>query len=238
MVMNRAVLVSVLIGALMLSAGCTSVPKAPSVKGDNRVEVNNHTAVELQQCKDELANTKIMLTETHRLADSSTVALSQMAARFASLQGYLNSQRTSKQANAVTAHPASLEQTFIPVPSSKVYVLHFPFNSAVVDLTSKSAMDLQDATKHAQLIFVRGRTDGVTDTPGEEKIAKARAEAVENYLVSTGIDRTRIRTSYQGVGDRIADNSTLTGREKNRRAEVEIYSYMPQTTVLSSKKPE
>ena len=62
---------------------------------------------------------------------------------------------------------------------------------------------------------------------GESRIAKARANAVRDYLVASGVDPNRIRTTHQPSGDHLADNRNPQGRHLNRRVEIEVYRILP-----------
>lgn len=67
---------------------------------------------------------------------------------------------------------------------------------------------------------IEGHTDNV-DTPERNmKLSQQRAESVVNYLVDKfGIDRTRLSAKGFGETRPIAYNTTLEGRQKNRRIE-------------------
>jgi outer membrane protein OmpA-like peptidoglycan-associated protein len=216
---------------VMLSlAGCTSVPKAPTVSANGRTPINAKAEVDLQSCRSDLNNTKLLLGETARLADSASTSLSQVTARCA----------VSRSMAAPYAQPAP-QANAAPVATgpaqswtgNTVFVLRFGFGSCEINLTDTSAIELSDAARTAQLIVIRGRTDGRTDTAGEARVAKARAEAVRSYLVAQGIDTARIRATYQATGDFIADNQTEAGRALNRRAEIEVYQTQPLHQTLA-----
>lgn len=65
---------------------------------------------------------------------------------------------------------------------------------------------------------------GHTDTKGSDEanmnLSKTRADAVREYLVSQGIDESRIRSEGKGETQPIADNATPEGRATNRRVEI------------------
>jgi outer membrane protein OmpA-like peptidoglycan-associated protein len=70
------------------------------------------------------------------------------------------------------------------------------------------------------------RIEGYTDPTGGDQInrplSRARAQAVRNYLVSRGLDPSRLVAEGRGSSDPIADNSTEAGRAINRRVELVI----------------
>ena len=72
-------------------------------------------------------------------------------------------------------------------------------------------------------IDIDGHTDNVGERRKNEVLSKARAKACYNYLVNTGIAKKRI--SYQGYGAKrpIEANTSLEGREKNRRVEFNLH---------------
>ena len=67
---------------------------------------------------------------------------------------------------------------------------------------------------------------GHTDITGSRelnlRLSKERAESVKAYLVSKGIEKSRVYTEGKGDKAPIADNKTKEGQAKNRRVEFEI----------------
>jgi hypothetical protein len=68
------------------------------------------------------------------------------------------------------------------------------------------------------------------------KLSRKRAEAVKLFLVSAGIDETRIGTVGYGPDKPIADNETKEGKEKNRRIEFRLLG--AKDNVQSQPEPE
>ncbi len=68
-------------------------------------------------------------------------------------------------------------------------------------------------------VLIQGHTDsqGAADT--NRNLSQKRADAVKAYLVSKGINSSRLSTSGLGEEYPIADNNTATGRAQNRRVE-------------------
>jgi outer membrane protein OmpA-like peptidoglycan-associated protein len=71
-------------------------------------------------------------------------------------------------------------------------------------------------------IRVEGYTDSQGDDGANKKLSQARAEAVARYLVSKGVEYTRLEPIGFGEDKPIADNATRSGRRENRRVEFNI----------------
>ena len=69
---------------------------------------------------------------------------------------------------------------------------------------------------------ISGHTDSQGDHDKNVILSQQRAEAVMNYLISKGIDSSRLSAFGYGPDKPIADNSTQKGRSANRRVEFEI----------------
>lgn len=66
-------------------------------------------------------------------------------------------------------------------------------------------------------VEIQGHTDNIGDDNSNLKLSQQRAKSVYDYVISQGVDASRI--SYKGYGESrpIADNKTESGRAKNRR---------------------
>jgi len=71
-------------------------------------------------------------------------------------------------------------------------------------------------------ILVVGHTDNVGADSYNMTLSKNRANAVSNYLSTSGINRSRLTTNWFGETQPMHDNSTAGGRAKNRRVNVAI----------------
>ena len=198
---------------LLLLSSCNSPPKPPTVDESLKRPVNSQMAVELQVCRNDLQNTRILATESGRLAETTAATLAHMAAR-------------QQQLAAMQAPSAAS-------PNS-VHTVHFGFGSARVVIPADFVSALVEEAKAAPLVLLRGRTDGVSDAPAESRIARERAAAVRDYLVGAGVDSARIRITYQPAGDHVVDNSSPTGRGLNRRVEIEVYRALPVASSSSA----
>ena len=71
--------------------------------------------------------------------------------------------------------------------------------------------------------------EGHTDTTGTHEknhvLSHDRANSVKAYLISKGIDESRIKTEGYGSDRPIASNKTAAGKAKNRRVEMKLRNY-------------
>jgi outer membrane protein OmpA-like peptidoglycan-associated protein len=101
--------------------------------------------------------------------------------------------------------------------------IQFKTNSA--KLTKKSFGTLDDIARLMQKfpnanLEVQGHTDDKGTDEYNMQLSQKRAETVVGYLISKGIDRSRLRAVGYGRTMPIANNKAKGGREKNRRVEM------------------
>jgi outer membrane protein OmpA-like peptidoglycan-associated protein len=194
---------------LFALGSCTSPPKPPSVDPSTKRPANAAATVDLQVCRGELHNTRILASEISRRADSATATVSQLVAMRHASEGRV-----------------------APAPfGNAVYTVHFAFGRSDLLVPEPEASTLIDQARKAAMVVTRGRTDGDVESPAESRVARERAAAARAFLVQAGIDPARIRTTYQPVGDHASDNGTPEGRALNRRVEIELYGVAPQVWV-------
>jgi outer membrane protein OmpA-like peptidoglycan-associated protein len=200
--------VSSLIPLLLVLGSCGSPPKPPTVDESTKRPANSAMAIDLQVCKSDLQNTRIVATESSRLAESAAATLA----------------RASAQRRAIAAAQMA---TPAASPANGIFTIRFAFGSTRVVVPADIASALVESARSAPLVLLRGRTDGATDSAAESRIARERAAAVRQYLVAAGVDAARIRATYQPTGDHAAENSSPAGRSLNRRVEIEVYRALP-----------
>jgi outer membrane protein OmpA-like peptidoglycan-associated protein len=71
-------------------------------------------------------------------------------------------------------------------------------------------------------IEISGHTDNVGSAKTNQKLSEDRSRAVVDYLVSRGIDLSRLEFKGYGFSQPVASNSTADGRSQNRRVEFKI----------------
>ncbi len=70
---------------------------------------------------------------------------------------------------------------------------------------------------------IDGHTDNVGADDFNQKLSESRANAVKAYLVSKGVDESRLLATGYGESKPVADNKTAAGRQKNRRVEMKLH---------------
>ncbi len=74
-------------------------------------------------------------------------------------------------------------------------------------------------------VTIDGHTDNTGKADKNQTLSEARAASVKAYLVSKGIDESRLTSTGYGQDKPIADNKTAAGRAKNRRVEMSVRNY-------------
>lgn len=76
------------------------------------------------------------------------------------------------------------------------------------------------------LVFeIGGHTDSVGNSASNQQLSQERAKAVVDYLAErSGSEQRRFKAVGYGESQPIADNSTVEGREVNRRVELKVFS--------------
>jgi lipid-binding SYLF domain-containing protein len=96
------------------------------------------------------------------------------------------------------------------------------FATGKADISPESATALNAALSALKdhpdwHIRVEGFTDNVGGAAANKKLSEERANAVVEWLVNNGIDRSRLTARGYGEARPVAPNSTESGRAKNRR---------------------
>jgi len=103
--------------------------------------------------------------------------------------------------------------------------IFFEINKA--KLNKKSYVELDALTAYLKsaptsLILIEGHTDNRGDSEQNKILSSKRANTIASYLITKGIDSSRIKTAGLGGSQPISDNATEEGRIKNRRTSFTI----------------
>ncbi|MGD8937646.1 MAG: OmpA family protein [Thiogranum sp.] len=103
----------------------------------------------------------------------------------------------------------------------------FAFDSAQLSEDGKQAIEeyrkqLRPELSEAYAGIIIGHTDSTGNAEYNMGLSKRRAQAVADYLVSTGVDADKLRVVGRGANDPIASNDTAEGRQANRRVDIVV----------------
>lgn len=107
-----------------------------------------------------------------------------------------------------------------------IQVVNFELDKALIPEVNKPFLDraatIIQEVPNMELMII-GHTDNQASNAYNMNLSRDRAEAVKEYLVSKGVDASKLTTKGMGESDPIADNSTEQGRFRNRRIEFTVY---------------
>ena len=113
------------------------------------------------------------------------------------------------------------------IAGEKVVLNNVFFEVDKFDLKDESKIELNKLVTFLKnnpglAIELSGHTDNTGVKQKNIELSTARAKSVQQYLITNGIDATRL--TYKGYGDAqpIADNKTEKGRKQNRRTEFKV----------------
>ncbi|QWD96109.1 outer membrane protein OmpA [Polynucleobacter sp. MG-6-Vaara-E2] len=124
---------------------------------------------------------------------------------------------------ALTAGAAAsgVSQSKITLQADTLY----DFNKSDLKPEGKATLDkiAADLSKiKLEVIIAVGNTDSVGTDAYNMALGQRRAQSVKAYLVSKGVDGSRIYTESKGKSNPVASNATAEGRAKNRRTDIEV----------------
>jgi outer membrane protein OmpA-like peptidoglycan-associated protein len=201
------------VGAL---AGCSTAPKVPQANESTRRPANDPGYIEMLKARAELERARQELELQRR-----TAAAGRM----------LDDAQNPTVVRTALGIPAT-DLSAVQSGKNVIFTARFPLGSTSLALSPKACGVLAGATQQAPLVVLRGRTDAAQANPKDERIARARAESARVLLVQLGVDRRRIRTTWQSAGDTVASLDTAAGRAANRRVEIEVYAAEPAQGAL------
>ncbi|WP_163575886.1 OmpA family protein [Halomonas faecis] len=101
--------------------------------------------------------------------------------------------------------------------------VNFAFDSAELRPAAEVTLDEVAETLYENTeinVNIAGHTDSIGSAEYNRDLSQRRADSVKDYLVSQGIDASRMRTMGYGEERPVATNETDAGRAQNRRVEI------------------
>ena len=122
---------------------------------------------------------------------------------------------------AAAAAKSSVTQSKITLQADTLY----DFDKATLKAEGQATLDkiAKDLSKiKLEVIIAVGNTDSVGTDAYNMALGQRRAQSIKAYLVSKGVDGSRIYTESKGKSNPVASNATAEGRAKNRRTDIEV----------------
>lgn len=129
------------------------------------------------------------------------------------------------QGNQFYKDPFVVTYQFLPAKSFVLENCNFDNGKATLQESAYTVLDELVSylkRKDDERIELGGHTDNVGSAASNLKLSLDRANTVKDYLVSKGIEETRIIAKGYGSTKPIADNKSAAGKAENRRTEVTI----------------
>ncbi|HRI25135.1 MAG TPA: OmpA family protein, partial [Ferruginibacter sp.] len=108
------------------------------------------------------------------------------------------------------------QNVFFATGSAKLLAKSFPKLNDVVTILKENP---------TYNVNIDGHTDNTGKADKNQTLSESRAASVKAYLVSKGIDESRLTSTGYGQDKPVADNKTAAGRAKNRRVEMSVRNY-------------
>jgi outer membrane protein OmpA-like peptidoglycan-associated protein len=121
--------------------------------------------------------------------------------------------------------PGIAELRGCPRPAFKAENVLFSTGKATLVARGKQELDIlvpYFVENTGVNVTIEGHTDNTGNAALNQKLSEQRAAAAKAYLVSKGIDASRMTTIGYGATKPIADNKTAEGRKMNRRVHFTI----------------
>ena len=225
--MKKTLMSVVFVSMTIFVVSCTSTPVIPD--GNNRSPINSQEKIEGYKYRiDNDTKNYAECTSLSRKYESVLQQLASLKADMLLLQlSRVSTLQTPEKSRISPAQSFNDKynngETIEVRQNSVVFRLSQPFNKANMKPSKPLEEQLLKAARNAKRIDIRGRTDAQTDNAIDKYIASKRATNASRYLVSHGIQSSKIKCSYLAAGDNIAENKSVEGRAKNRRVDIEVY---------------
>jgi len=101
--------------------------------------------------------------------------------------------------------------------------IHFETDSARIvgdsNVLLEEVADVLDRNKKIKLVEIQGHTDNTGTRAHNQELSQSRADAVRKWLVTAGVDASRLTAKGFGQDRPVAPNVTAANKSKNRRVQ-------------------
>ena len=211
-----------------LVTGCTTKnyvrnQTAPVIQGTN--ELDDKTAANNRALENLDKKTSAGIAQAQTSASNAQQSAGN--ANTAAQQADSNAQDAVHRADTLGSVVSNLD-TYKQVDDVQV---NFGFNKAMLTRQAKQQLDgigAQLGAQRSYILSLTGGTDSVGSKAYNYQLSDKRAEAVVQYLASKyGVPPHRFYIIGLGKDQEVASNGTASGREKNRRVDVQLLTNQP-----------
>lgn len=127
-----------------------------------------------------------------------------------------------------TTNKAKIDYTDLKAKiNANPLIMYFKTGEASINLTENDRKKVVDILTYLEnvseaKISITGHSDNVGKREINLKLGLERAQFAQNYLIENAIPKNKIEITSKGPDEPIADNTTIEGRNKNRRTVISI----------------
>ena len=196
----------------------------------NTVNAENKSAVKTQFVAINLSNGDTVFAQ--QTADDGyfylTLKADENYAFIADAQGFMPFSENYSFNSGTALDPVKQDVELTPIAVGKKVVLNnIFFETGAYNLQPESHYELDEVVRFLTnnpglRIEIGGHTDSIGEYNDNLRLSQNRAKAVVDFMVSRGIDSSRLVSKGYADTEPVADNGTESGRAKNRRTELKI----------------
>lgn len=194
---------------------------------DSLEAAKNEQATKLNEQETKLAEQGTKIAEQETKANSQEESIKQLKEQTDDIEKRVKDYKRQTSERPTRDFPANVDEKTTAKAGDILRLNSVNFERNSSELSEGSYAELDKVVKFLKnnknmQVRILGHTDFKASDEYNDWLSRARARAVQDYLIKKGIAVKR--TEIVGMGKRapIADNETEEGRAKNRRVEMEI----------------
>lgn len=196
------------------------VMSGSSSQSDNSTPANADTDLAVEESTSSEAQSSSVTGEASSGGTASSMSESVESSEIAGSDDAVTEESSST--GSTTSSSSSSPSTM--TSSEAAGVITFSQNSTQAQIPAGLITQIKSYLSEgsANGVLIEGHSSSEGDNFYNIGLSRRRAESVKSQLVKAGIDATKIQVQAKGSDTPVASNQTVSGRKKNRRAEVKL----------------
>lgn len=196
------------------------VMSGSSSQSDNSTPANADTDLAVEESTSSEAQSSSVTGEASSGGTASSMSESVESSEIAGSDDAVTEESSST--GSTTSSSSSSPSTM--TSSEAAGVITFSQNSTQAQIPAGLITQIKSYLSEgsANGVLIEGHSSSEGDNFYNIGLSRRRAESVKSQLVKAGIDATKIEVQAKGSDTPVASNQTVSGRKKNRRAEVKL----------------